>query len=86
MIIPDINLLVHAYDPGFPLHTAARSWWEETLDLERPVGLAWAVILGFLRLTTNRAVALIDSGGNGSGYWSADAYRIAGSSLSTFHE
>jgi toxin-antitoxin system PIN domain toxin len=56
VILPDVNVLVHAYDPEFRHHWAARQWWEDTLNLDRPVGLAWAVVLGFLRLTTNRAV------------------------------
>jgi predicted nucleic acid-binding protein len=28
MIIPDINLLVHAYNLDAPLHAKARPWWE----------------------------------------------------------
>lgn len=56
MIIPDVNILVHAYDPAFPGHRAVREWWEDTLNLERPVGLAWAAVLGFIRIATNRAI------------------------------
>ena len=56
MIIPDVNVLVHAYDADFPQHQAAKDWWEEALNLPRPVGLPWAVTLGFLRITTNRTI------------------------------
>jgi uncharacterized protein len=56
MILPDVNILVHAYNPESADHRAARLWWEETLTLPRPVGLGWAVILGFIRITTNRRI------------------------------
>ena len=56
MIIPDVNLLVHAYNSDSPLHAQARSWWEELLNGARPVGLAWVAVLGFVRLTTHRQV------------------------------
>ena len=56
MIIPDVNLLVHAYNSDSPLHAEARSWWEELLNGTRPVGLAWVAVLGFLRITTHRQI------------------------------
>ena len=56
MTLPDINLLLHAYNYKSPLHTAARAWWEGLLNGARPVGLAWMGILGFVRLTTQRQV------------------------------
>lgn len=48
MIVPDVNLLVHAYNSESRVHAAARAWWEEQLNDTRPVGLAaasgvWAV-------------------------------------------
>ncbi len=56
MILPDINLLLHAYNSDSPIHTAARSWWEALLNGTQPVGLSWAAILGFLRISTHRQV------------------------------
>ena len=56
MIIPDLNLIVHAYNQKARLHAGALAWWEELLSGERVVGLPWAVALGFLRLTTRRPV------------------------------
>lgn len=54
MIIPDLNLLIHAYNGDSPTHEAARAWWEGVMSRPAPaVGLAWSVILGFLRITTN---------------------------------
>ena len=59
MIVPDINLLVYAYNSDAPDHERARTWWEASLSAPQPVGLAWAVMLGYLRLMTSRSV-LID--------------------------
>jgi uncharacterized protein len=59
VIVPDINLLVYAYNSDAPDHERARTWWETSLSATRPVGLAWAVMLGYLRLMTSRSV-LID--------------------------
>jgi toxin-antitoxin system PIN domain toxin len=54
--LPDLNLLIYAVDAESPKHEAARGWLEETLSGTEEVGLAWAVLLGFVRLTTNPAV------------------------------
>jgi toxin-antitoxin system PIN domain toxin len=59
VIVPDVNLLVYAYNSDAPDHERARTWWESALSGTRPVGLAWAVMLGYLRLMTSRSV-LID--------------------------
>lgn len=59
MILPDINLLVYAYNSDAPDHAVARTWWETCLSETRPVGLPWVVMLGYLRLMTSRNV-LVD--------------------------
>ena len=56
MIIPDINLLICAYNSEAPDHERARGWWESSLSATRPVGLPWAVTLGYQRLMTSRSV------------------------------
>lgn len=56
MILPDVNLLIHAYNLESPRHDAARAWWEARLNGTRPTALAWAVVLGFIRITTHRGV------------------------------
>jgi uncharacterized protein len=56
VIVPDINLLVHAYNSDSPSHAAARRWWESLLNGTRPVGLPWVCVLGFIRVTTSRAI------------------------------
>ena len=56
MILPDVNLLIHAYHAGSPVHARARAWWEETLSTPAPVGLPWAVVLGFIRIATHPGI------------------------------
>jgi len=56
VILPDVNLLVYAYAAQAPQHAVARTWWERTVGSREPVGLPWAVSLGFLRLMTHPAV------------------------------
>lgn len=53
MIVPDVNILVYAHSPGMPQHLLAVEWWERTLSGHRTVGLAWAAMVGFIRVTTN---------------------------------
>lgn len=56
MIVPDLNLLIYAYNLGAPHHTDARLWWEDVMNQQEPVGLPLAVATGFLRLMTNPKV------------------------------
>ncbi len=56
MIIPDINLLVFAYNSDAPFHHRARAWWESCLTDRRTVGLPWVVMLGFVRLMSSQAI------------------------------
>jgi toxin-antitoxin system PIN domain toxin len=58
VILPDINLLVYAYNTDAPLHKQARSWWEDALSAAGAVGLSWTVCLGFVRLMSSRAVLI----------------------------
>ena len=56
MTVPDINLLIYAYDELSPFHVAASSWWETTLSDPIPVGLPSIVLVAFIRLTTHTAL------------------------------
>ncbi|MCY4014874.1 MAG: type II toxin-antitoxin system VapC family toxin [Gammaproteobacteria bacterium] len=56
MLIPDVNLLVYAYNEDAPSHSAAKEWWETLLSEDEPVGLAWVAMLGFVRIMSNRRV------------------------------
>jgi hypothetical protein len=56
MILPDVNVLVHAHNTDSAVHERARRWWDRCLAGTEGVGLAWAALLGFIRITTNRRV------------------------------
>jgi uncharacterized protein len=56
MILPDVNVLVHAHNSDSAVHEAARDWWDHCLSGSEGIGLAWAALLGFVRLTTNRKI------------------------------
>ncbi len=56
MIIPDLNLLVYAYNDGAPHHDSARRWWEGLINGEERVGVPWVVSTGFVRLMTHPRV------------------------------
>lgn len=56
MILPDVNLLVYAYNRHAPHHAPARQWWQALLRSSTPVRLPWAVVCGFVRLMTHPAV------------------------------
>jgi toxin-antitoxin system PIN domain toxin len=71
MIIVDLNLLLYAVNKSALQHVSARRWWENCLSEGTSIGLAWTVVLGFLRLTTHphvmprpilpkQAIALLD--------------------------
>ena len=56
MILPDVNVLVHAHNADSAVHEKARGWWNASLAGSEGVGLAWAALLGFVRITTNRRI------------------------------
>lgn len=58
MILPDVNLLIYAYNVDAPHHATARTWWERLLSGPTEVRLPWAVSLGFVRLMTHPRVLL----------------------------
>ncbi len=56
MRIVDLNILLYAMNADAAQHDRAREWWERTVNDEESVGLAWVVLLGFLRLSTSPRV------------------------------
>jgi uncharacterized protein len=56
MILPDVNVLVHAHNADSAVHEKARRWWGACLSGAEGVGLAWAAMLGFVRIATNRRI------------------------------
>jgi len=56
VILPDVNLLVYAYNADAPLHKEAKSWWEGLLNDQEPVAVPWVVSHGFVRIMTHPKV------------------------------
>ncbi len=56
MIIVDANLLIYAYNKAEPKHDPSRRWLDAALQGTEPVGLAWLVVLAFLRIGTSARV------------------------------
>jgi toxin-antitoxin system PIN domain toxin len=56
VIVPDVNILVHAHNVHSPDHAQVKAFWHGALVGSRPVGLSWVAILGFLRITTHRSI------------------------------
>ena len=56
MKLPDVNLLLYAYDSNSSHHRAAASWLEDILSGVETVALSWSVLLAFLRLSTSRRI------------------------------
>jgi toxin-antitoxin system PIN domain toxin len=54
--IVDLNVLLYAVNSDAAQHGVVRAWWEMAVNDEETVGLAWVVLLGFLRLATNPRV------------------------------
>jgi toxin-antitoxin system PIN domain toxin len=51
--LPDVNVLLYAYDREAPQHDACRAWLEAAFNSEELVALPWLTLLAFLRITTN---------------------------------
>lgn len=56
MLLPDVNVLVHAYNRDSPWHEPARRFWEGALSATRPVALSWVAVNAYLRLMTHARV------------------------------
>jgi len=53
MIIPDVNMLVYAYDSSSVHHETAAEWWKRCMTGNDEIGLAPVVMFGFARICTN---------------------------------
>jgi toxin-antitoxin system PIN domain toxin len=54
--IIDLNLVIYAHNENAPMHRTAGQWWEQALNQTETIGLSWVVMLGFLRIMTNRRI------------------------------
>jgi toxin-antitoxin system PIN domain toxin len=53
MIVPDVNVLIYAYDTLSPFHLKCKAWWASEIDSGASIGIPWSVTIGFLRLITH---------------------------------
>ena len=51
----DLNVVLYAINTAAAHHVEAHTWWKSALNGDEPVGLAWSVVTGFLRLSTHAA-------------------------------
>ncbi|MBK9215128.1 MAG: PIN domain-containing protein [Chloracidobacterium sp.] len=56
MILPDVNLLIYAYDERAAAHAKAKTWLSGVMDNEQ-VFLSWHTITAFLRIITNPKIS-----------------------------
>ena len=56
MIVPDINLLIFAYNDTSPFHDGARRWWADLVNGAETIGMPWVVSAGFIRLIASPSV------------------------------
>ncbi|MBV9273678.1 MAG: PIN domain-containing protein [Verrucomicrobia bacterium] len=56
MILPDVNLILYAYDLDSPFHPAAAAWWTKCLSSAETVGVAQVIVFAFLRLSTSSRI------------------------------
>lgn len=56
MQLLDLNLLLYAINSDAPHHRPAKRWIENAIGGAETIAIPWAVILGFLRLSTSRHV------------------------------
>ena len=53
MIIPDVNILDHAFHSAAPQHKPAQQWLSSALNRHETIELLDVVATGFLRVMTN---------------------------------
>jgi uncharacterized protein len=52
-MIVDANVLLYAVDSSSPFHKSAKDWLESSLNEPARVGLPWASLLAFQRISTH---------------------------------
>jgi len=53
MIVPDVNVLLYAFDEALPRHAAYAAWLDDLATGESVFGLSELVAFGFVRIATN---------------------------------
>ena len=53
MIVPDVNVLIHAMNSDSEHHALAWTWWNSALGGHERIGLTWPVITAYVRISSN---------------------------------
>jgi uncharacterized protein len=56
MVLPDVNVLLHAANLQSPFHATAQRAMAAAYAAPQGVGYAWVALLGFIRLTTRQGI------------------------------
>jgi toxin-antitoxin system PIN domain toxin len=56
LVVVDANVLLHAVDTASAHHERSRAWLDASLGGAEAVGLAWIVLLAFVRIGTNPSI------------------------------
>ena len=56
MILPDLDLLVYAYNERSEFHQAAQTWWQGLVVGTDTIGIPWQVSEGFIRQMSNTSI------------------------------
>jgi toxin-antitoxin system PIN domain toxin len=51
--IVDVNILLYVVNSAAVHHSAIHKWWESAIAAGEPLGLAWLVLTGFIRVATH---------------------------------
>ncbi len=60
MILPDVNILVHAFRTDSPDHDLCHSWLEDVVNGDSRYGMSPQVLSGVIRVVTHPKAALED--------------------------
>ena len=61
MILPDVNILVHAFRADSPEHLTYRAWLDGVVNGDARYGMAPQVLSGVIRITTHPKVFVVPS-------------------------
>ncbi len=61
MMLPDVNILVHAFRSDTPDHEICRSWMDGVVNGDAPYGMAPLVLSGVIRITTHPKIFAMPS-------------------------
>ncbi|HOE43057.1 MAG TPA: PIN domain-containing protein [Rhodoferax sp.] len=56
MKLPDTQVLIHSVNEASPCRASASHWLEQAFDSGLGVGFAWLTLIGFVRISTQRAL------------------------------